>query len=65
LFLFIFGGFYISETMYVEAVLSFIWPFISLLLALPNYIRGYNKEIRAKYEELLYNKQKNNKMKGE
>ena len=54
----IFGGFYISETMYVEAVLSFIWPFISLLLALPNYIRGYNKEIRAKYEELLYNKTK-------
>jgi hypothetical protein len=56
----VFGGFYISKTMYVEAVLSFIWPFIALILALPNFIRGYNKEIRAKYEELLYSKQKNN-----
>lgn len=37
-----FGGFYIYKTMFVEAALSFLWPFVSLLIAFVDPKQDYN-----------------------
>ncbi|BAL81095.1 hypothetical protein [Caldisericum exile] len=52
------GYYYISKSMYIEGALSLLWPFISLILAFLNF---YNKQkdIKAKIEEILYNKEQN------
>ncbi|MGB9694356.1 MAG: hypothetical protein ACP5SB_01755 [Caldisericaceae bacterium] len=43
-----FGGFYIYKSMFVEAALSFLWPFVSLLIAFVNPKQDYDS-IREKF----------------
>ncbi|MGB9769065.1 MULTISPECIES: hypothetical protein [Caldisericum] len=51
-----FGYYYISKSMYIEGILSLFWPFISLILAFLNF-NNRQEEIKAKIEEILYNKE--------
>lgn len=50
-----FGAFYISRSMWIEAVLSFLWPFIAFVLALvigrPNY-----EVLKEKFEKSFVDK---------
>ncbi len=45
----VFGGTYIAKDMYVEAALSFLWPFVSLLLAFINPKQNFDA-IKKKFE---------------
>jgi hypothetical protein len=47
-----FGGFYIYKSMFVEAALSFLWPFISLLFAFVNPKQDYDV-IKEKFSKVF------------